>query len=146
MNQRINRIATFNIRGINNDYDKLLLAMDADKYKTEIIALSQTHIPEEELLCKIRTNKTTYILFSCNNNKEKAQHGAGFLIKENLNPIFKRITDRRATATIPLKERKLLIMAIYAPTLQICENNPNVREDLYNQIQTVIDKIPKKDL
>ena len=71
---RIANIATLNVRGINNDDDKLTLVQDAIKYKTDVITLSETHIPQEECLytkfeqkrpptfCTHATNQKTTIM------------------------------------------------------------------------------------
>ena len=125
---KVGNIATLNVRGINNDNDKLVLVQDAAKYKADIIALSETHIPQEECLYEIRGEKGSYILYSCN-KAENTYHGVGFLIRKELEPDFKRITERIAIAVIQMKTRKIHIVAVYAPTLQTSERDPDIRDE-----------------
>ena len=143
---KVNNIGTLNVRGIGDDDDKFALVEDADKYKLDILTLSETHIPEEECLYDIESaEKKEYVLYGCNDDGNH-HHGVGFLIRKELEPDFKRISGRIAQATIQMSKRKIHIIAIYAPTLQNCEKDPTMREDFYNSIEATIDKIPKRDL
>ena len=45
-----------------------------------------------------------------------------------------------------MAKRKIHIIAVYAPTLQRSEQDPSVRDELYNQLEAAIDKIPKRDI
>ena len=38
------------------------------------------------------------------------------------------------------------VVAVYAPTLQTCERDPSKRDKIYNQIEAIIDKTPKRDV
>ena len=64
---RVKNIGTLNVRGIGDDEDKFTLAEDADKYKLDILTISETHIPEEECLYEIESEeRQSYILYGCN--------------------------------------------------------------------------------
>ena len=139
-------IGTLNVRGIGNDDDKFALAEDADKYKIDILTLSETHIAEEECLYEIDSaERQSYVLYGCN-DEGNHHHGVGFIIRKELEPEFVRITGRIAQATIQMTRRKMHIIAIYAPTLTNCEKDPTMRDDFYSQIEATIDKIPQRDL
>ena len=142
---KINNIATLNVRGIGDDNDKHILVEDAIKYNIDILTLSETHIPVEECLQEIESDNNTYILYSCN-EEGNHHHGVGFLIKKDLEPTFTRIAGRIAKATIQIKKRKIHIIAVYAPTLQTCKKDLSIREELYEQIEATVDKVPKRDL
>ena len=43
----INDFGTFNVRGIRNQWEKECLKRDADKYKIDIVAITETHIKGE---------------------------------------------------------------------------------------------------
>ena len=142
---KIRNIATLNVRGIGKDDDKFTLVEDAKKYKIDILTLSGTHIPDDECLHEIQSEKNSYVLYSCN-EPGNHHHGVGFLIKKELEPNFKRITGRIAQATIQMKRRKIHIIAVYAPTLQTRERDTGKREELYEEIEATIDKTSKRDI
>ena len=45
-----------------------------------------------------------------------------------------------------MKQRKIHIVAVYAPPLQTSERDPGQRDELYNQLDAVINNIPKRDI
>ena len=52
--------------------------------------------------------------------------------ERDLSPTFKRISDRICAASINLVNHKLIVMSAYAPTLEVREANPELRELFYN--------------
>ena len=117
----IARIATLNVRGINSELKKDITALDAYTYNTPIMVLTETHIPEEEHIEEITINtekeKAEYVLYSVN-EQESSYHGTGFIIKKDLQPTFKKISNRVATATIKMRHNKMTVISAYAPTLE----------------------------
>ena len=98
---KIRNIATLNVRGISKDDDKFTLVEDAIKYKIDILTLS-----EEECLYELESENNSYVIYS-RKEAENHHHGVGFLIKKELEPTFKRISERIATATIQMNKRKV---------------------------------------
>ena len=84
----IRNIATLSIRIVRSDEDKLWLVKDVIKYKTDISTLSETRLGHEECTYQIRSEKKSYILYSCT-EKDIHQQGVDFLIQNELNQILK---------------------------------------------------------
>ena len=67
------------------------------------------------------------------------------LVRTELQPKFNRISDRICTAEINLKNNKLLLIAAYAHTLDVCNKSPEFRENFYNTLEGIIHKTPKRN-
>ena len=115
-----------------------------NKYNVPILAITETHIEGEESQYEITANNTTYILYNVN-KQNNHDHGTGFLIKKELNPTFVRISERVCIATIKFNTRNLKIIAADAPTLEVSENNTEVRDDFYKQVEKAIKSIANRD-
>ena len=101
----IRNIATLSIRIVRSDEDKLWLVKDVIKYKIDISTLSETRLGHEECTYQTRSEKKSYILYSCT-EKDIHQQGVDFLIQNELEPDFKRISKRIATSVIQVKKGK----------------------------------------
>ena len=53
---------------------------------------------------------------------------------------FKRISDRICAASINLVNHKLIVISAYAPTLEVREANPELRELFYNQLDSTVSR------
>ena len=60
--------------------------------------------------------------------------------ERNLSPTFKRISDRICAASINLVNHKLIVISAYAPTLEVREANPELRELFYNQLDSTVSR------
>ena len=58
--------------------------------------------------------------------------------ERDLSPTFKRISDRICAASINLVNHKLIVISAYAPTLEVREANPELRELFYNQLDSTV--------
>ena len=56
-------------------------------------------------------------------------HGVGLLINKELNPSFMKISDRNCVAKVVAKDRCIFAISAYAPTLNMSEKYPELRED-----------------
>ena len=61
-------------------------------------------------------------------------------VQRDLSPTFKRISDRICAASINLVNHKLIIISAYAPTLEVSEANPELRELFYNQLDSTVSR------
>ena len=61
----------------------------------------------------------------------------------DLSPTFKRISDRICAASINLVNHKLIVISAYAPTLEVSEANPELRELFYNQLDSTVSTVAK---
>ena len=68
------------------------------------------------------------------------------MIRKDLNPTIKKISDRICTAKIKLKEHNLVFISAYAHTLEKSEKEPNLREEFYEALESIIEKTAKRDL
>ena len=120
----------------------------------DILGLSETHLHGKSLeniqasRYWNQTNTTMYRNYPffptwSDNNKI---HGVDLLINKELYPNFRRISDRIYTAQIRLRKRVLIFIKAYAPTLQVSKQNPELREELYEQLNREIGKLGNRHL
>ena len=60
--------------------------------------------------------------------------------------MFKRVSDRICTGTIIYKNRNIIVISVYAPTLEKCEKDTNIREEFYDQLEKTISDVPNRDV
>ena len=72
-------------------------------------------------------------------------HVTGILVKKSLKPKFERINGGICTALIQRNHCKLLLISIYAHTHEKSEKTPELREDFYEALDSVISRVPKRD-
>ena len=143
--QKIN-FGTLNLNGCKTHEEKLqTIAEDAYRYNIQILGVTETHLPEEETLnIEVKDKKKKYIFYNSGIKEKNIFTGTGILIEENIEAKFKRISDRICTAKINLgNKHKVMIIIVYAPTLNVSENQPQVREDFYELLQKTTNKINK---
>ena len=98
------------MRESREEHQRKTLAKDALAFSIDILGLSETHLPGQGLeniqpskSCK-QTNNTmyrNYLLFHTGSD-ENIFHGVSLLINKDLNPNFKRISERICSAQIRL--------------------------------------------
>ena len=84
--------------------------------------------------------------FSSVEKEDEYEHGVGFLVhKDIVNTIMgcRPVTSRFITIRLRAVPFTITIVQAYAPT---SDYNDNKIEELYDQLQNVIDKTPKKDI
>lgn len=133
-------IGTINVRGLTSKFKEETLIEDIRKYNLDITTVTETHIKEEEDLRKY--NKYTGFFVNENNNRH---HGCGIIIKEELNPTFKKLHARICTAKLKLKTNHLHVISAYFPANSKTKETQEICQELYDIIQQEIDKIPKRD-
>ena len=130
------------MRGIKTDDERAALATDAINYNLHITAVTETHLDEdtyEDITIKDENGTThNYLLY--------ATKKTGLLIRKELNPTIKKISDRICTAKIQLKDHNLMFISAYAHTLDKSEKEPNLREEVYEALEAIIEKTAKRDL
>ena len=147
--KQITNFATLNVRGCNSREQLMDIAMDATKYKTKVLTISETHIPYSEDVYEIETEnehgkKMEYIFYASNKDKNH-YHGIGILVNKTLNPMFKKINERISIVTIKENNTNTTVIAVYAPTNSNCDKTPQIREDFYDTLNGNIAKIPKRN-
>ena len=139
------RYGTFNVRGCNKIEQKITLADDMIAYDLDILGITETHIPQSIAVENIIKDNREFVLFSVNNEGD-TNHGVGFITKKSINPTFNKINERICTCSIKLKDRNLIAVSAYAPTLDISKKNPELRDDFYEKLGNVITKVNKRDI
>ena len=93
-------IATFNVRGLTQEYKQEQLSRDLTKYKIDIISIQETKI-KEDMDRNIGQNRL--ICFSTGAN---SSHGSGFMISRKMAPMvnrYWRVSDRICVVEILTK-------------------------------------------
>jgi exonuclease III len=120
------------------------------KYQLAVLAIQETKFKEEGILDLQTTDgKKRYELYHTGSEEDK-HHGVGIIIEKGIEAQFKTITNRICMATIKLEgkdnQRKLIFISTYAPTLEVSEKNPKIREDYYEDLENTISQISERDI
>ena len=142
------KIATYNCQGLHSKNKKQFLIEDFINYKIDILCIQETHLQESDIE-ELKSNKTgnKYHLYKSGNGK-KSRNGVGFLVNSNRNIDFQPINDRicQLTTTIANQSHNLIVICAYAPTLENSTKKPELRENFYDQLDSVIQKINSRDV
>ena len=145
---------TLNVQGCKEEHKRKTLAKEALAFNLDILGRSETHMPGQGLediqtsKCCKQTNTTSYrnyLLFHTGSDNNKF-HGVGLLINKDLNQNFERISDRICSAKIKLAKRNLIVISVYALTLQISEQNPDLREEFYEKLDRAISRVGRRNM
>jgi hypothetical protein len=120
-----------------------LVAMELEKYRIDVAALSETRFSESGSL-----DDMNYSFFwSGKPDGERREAGVGFAIRReivaNLTEMPKPVTDRIMTMRIPLaKDGNATLISVYAPTMT---NPDEAKENFYNQLRSTLQATPCTD-
>ena len=93
-------IATFNVRGLTQEYKQEQLSRDLTKYKIDIISIQETKI-KEDMDRNIGQNRLI-----CFPTEANSSHGSGFMISGKMAPMvnrYWRVSDRICVVEILTK-------------------------------------------
>eukprot|EP00794_Sanderia_malayensis_P021081 gene21081-23137_t len=139
-------VGTLNVRGLNSDAKKQHVANDMNRYQLSILAIQETKLKESGVIdIKTSDGKQQYDLYYTGSVKDK-YHGVGIVTEKGLNAEFKTISNRTCMATIRLEEKKIIFIATYAPTLDVSEKKPAIRDEYYQELESVISTVSKRDI
>ena len=108
------------------------------------MAVTETHTNENNVE-EYTIGNSKYIFFYSGTTEER-KAGTGIIVQQDLKPTFKEINNRISQAKIEIDNRKLHIISAYAPTLPKSEKHPEIRDKFYEQLEGIINKIPRRDL
>lgn len=114
---------------------------EMDNFNWDVIGLSETKIKETA----IYEVEDEHYVFNSGNGKER-KHGVGFLLHKNLiNSFqdFKNISDRICVLTLKLEKYKVVLVQAYLPTSKAKDEDV---DNLYEEIESIIKHIPKRDI
>ena len=137
------------MRGCKARYQKQIVANDALNYDLDILGLSETHIKGEgleEIRAFQKDKYPDYLMYYTGSDNNK-HHGVGLLINyEELDPSFTRISDRICVAKVVTKDRCILAISAYAPTITTSEKYPEQREEFYDQLDKTVNDIASRNI
>ena len=135
------KVRTLNVQGCRKEDKQQLIYQDALKYGLQILGITETHVVREDILtitARHQTKQRRYKVYHGGIQCTYQYTGTCFLIEESLNPRFKRISDRILTAKIQLNnDHYATIVVAYAPTLIKRKQNPSIREEFYDQLNSL---------
>ena len=143
------RIATFNVRGLIQNHKKTSLADDLQKYKITLACIQETQLNHDGVInIKTSDNSKTYTLYYL--SSPDSHHGCGIMIDSNTECDFTKINDRACSLTtyvsMTRSKKPIILICAYAPTLDVSEKNPEIRENFYNDLQSYISDTPSSSL
>ena len=96
-------IGCLNVRGCRAKRIQNTIIEDCQRYDLQILVISETHLKGNSLDKHTTTDQynkiNSYSMFY-NGNEHHTHHGVGLIIDQDLQPSFKRISDRICTASM----------------------------------------------
>ncbi len=65
-------------------------------------------------------------------------------VHPDLCQVFKQLSARVCRSDVELRNRKLVLIVAYAPTLTKSEKHPDIREEFYQQLDSEINKVSNR--
>ena len=159
------RIGTFNTRGLKTDIKINGLATDMEFFKIDALAIQETHLTGSGIKSATTANGKKFNLFYGGIKEDEGRSwigGVGIMVREGIKAEFKEVSDRICMITTKSTSgrrinnntgstgrnnfRKNVLICAYAPTLPISERNPDIREHFYNELESVINRVSKRDI
>ena len=135
-------IGSLNVRGCKSVEERETVIKDCILNDIDIIGITETHVAETGLE-NFKLENKEYILYHCGEANDN-YHGVGFAVKKELQPTFKQLSGNLCKCEINLKNRKLVAIVAYAPTLSKSEKNPEIRESFYEQLDKAINQVANR--
>lgn len=132
-------IGTWNVRGIYEEGSVENVIKEIKKYDMGIVALQETHLTGYGI-----QEVDDHILFK--SGSQSRRFGTGFIVGPELKETvmkFQNISDRICGIRLRGQEKNLYILNIHAPTE---EKEEEVKNEFYEEMDRIIDKIPKRDV
>ena len=134
-------IGTWNVRTLAADGKLEELAHEMEHYRWNILGISELRWKG---LGETNTDKGNKLYF-CGRD-DRHEHGVGFLVHRNtLSNVMGccPISSRLITIRLRAAPFNITIIQAYAPTADYSDSEV---EDFYEQLQAVLDQVPKKDI
>ena len=140
------KTATFNIQGGANK-KKTSLADDMKKYDLTALCTTET---------KLSGNKVHTLTTSDGKNKyyhytsglqKNTKHGVGIIVSMACPAEFIAVNDRLCKLSFQINgNQHITIISAYAPTLEVSRKNPVKREEFYDDLESLINTVPKNHI
>ena len=88
----------------------------------------------ERIWChNLQSSNRNYLLYY-SGHETKSINGVGIIVAANRKINFEPISDKICVITTKINNtHKLIIISVYAPTLETSEKNHDVRDNFYNE-------------
>lgn len=122
-----------------------IVARELHRYKVDVAALSETHLPDEGELVEVGGGYTFF--WKGTAASERRQSGVGFAIRNHLVKRLEEcpvhISDRVTTLRLHLdKGNYLNVISVYAPTL---DKSDDIKDKFYEELTLCLDGINAKE-
>ena len=134
-------IGTWNVRSLSQSGKVELLATKLDNIRWNIVGLSEMRWTGTGEYSTGKGHK----VWCCGLEKKK-QHGVGFIVdKKTVGSVLEctPVSERIISIRVASKPFNTTIIQVYAPT---CYYEDQVVEEFYDDLETIINKTPKKNI
>ena len=152
------KIGTLNCRGLKCEYKGIVkkhhIAEDMKSYNLDILAIQETHVnTDEPETIKSLDGKSQYMLYhsyvdsqKTNGKGQVERAGVAIAVREGSKATFTPVSNRLCQLQMK-QDNNMTITVInaYAPTLPVSEESPEVREQFYDQLESLVRKVKRKD-
>ena len=149
-NQRT-RVATFNVEGLS-DHKRDTIDRDFNRYRLSILGLTETHLPGEAS----ELTDSGHEIFRCGTRDRPpgraCRQGVAIMVAKNLRGNVEEYTgysDRLMTLKLRTSSHPsaphLTIICVYMLTEPRAREQPELREQLYQQVCSIVEEIPQRD-
>ena len=92
--------------------------------------------------------KFKYKHYASGGVNKTTRHGVGIITPAETNLDFRAVNERLCKATIHQGKNKpnIVIITAYAPTLKVSTTSPQVREQFFNDLDSLMNTINKRDI
>ena len=134
-------IGTWNVRTLRPDGKMEELTHEIQRYKWNILGLCEVRWKNRGEITTLEGHKFYY-----SGKEDKHEQGVGFLVQKDIaNTVMgcQPISSRLITIRLRASPFNISIVQVYAPTSDYEDEEV---EDFYNQLQEVVEQVPKKDI
>ena len=134
-------IGTFNCQGlVTSEAKQRMLADDFESKNIDILAVQETHFQGTGVKELLSFNNKKYKLYYSGNSNQSI-NGVGFIVHSDRKVDFEPISERICKISTKINDSITLeAISAYAPTLEVSETKPEVRDAFYAELDSVIRK------
>ena len=139
-------LGSFNCQGLlTSEVKRRSLADDFERKNLDILAVQETHLRNHGVIeLQSFSNKRYNLYYS--GNKTESERGVGFIVDSKREVKFLPISDRICKLTTKINNTDTLEMiCAYAPTLANSEAKPELRDNFYAELDSVIQKTKSRN-
>ena len=145
-NKQIN-IGTLNCRSLQSKQKKIEVAEDFIKFNLFALTTQETRLIKGKSAERIEISGKRLIHYH-SGNEENTKNGVGIIVEEHLKATFVPINDRICMLKIKQEhfDQNIILIAVYAPTNPVSNKNPEQREHFYEELDTLVQNVNKRDI